>query len=165
MPVATNAHVDWRSRIEFELDHPSAEVWPPMVAWDSWMHDKVAGSVIGPKDGVGEINRVGTLKDDEERQPLLLQARPRGAGEAARVPAGTAPRAARRGRPRASDLHAVRVAGGPDARVYETVGEMESSTLDQDEMTAQYAAAEAAGAPHWLELYAPGLERSLKEGN
>jgi uncharacterized protein YndB with AHSA1/START domain len=165
--VAAKAHVDWLPRIEFELDHPVGEVWPHIVVWDSWMDDKVAEHVSGPKDAVGETKRVGTLKDGQEVNHFFCEV----------VRVEPEKRLAYRLLPLREPLDEVDSARGhliftlfalPENRtlvVYETVGEMESSTLDQDQMTAQYAAAEAAGAPHWLEHYVPELERRLKEGS
>ena len=40
---------------------------------------------------------------------------------------------------------------------------MESLSLGQDEFTSQFAEAEVAGTPHWLETYAPELERLLTD--
>jgi hypothetical protein len=55
--------------------------------------------------------------------------------------------------------------GGRTLLAYETVAEMESSSLEQDEFTSQFAAAEVTGNKHWLDDYVPELKRLLAEGS
>jgi uncharacterized protein YndB with AHSA1/START domain len=164
------AHIDWVPRVDFVLDHPVEAVWPYLFDWNEWMMDKRLEHVSGPKDAPGEQLRVATVKDGKEVNSFLteivrvepekrvvyrLLLRPDGTFGLADVDRA-------RGH---MIFNLYPLDGNRTLLSFESVAEMESSTLGQEEMTAQFDAVEAAGAPHWLEHYVPELERLLKEGS
>lgn len=163
----TKAHVDWLPHTDFVLEHPVEKVWPHIVAWDGWMPDKLCEHVSGPKDAVGEIKSILTYEDGkvvESIQAVIVRFEPERRLAYRLLPLGEA-----------SGLDDVSSARGhmifnictlPDDRTllaYESLIEMESLSLGQDEFTSQFAEAEVAGTPHWLETYAPELERLLTD--
>ena len=165
--AATKAHVDWLPHTDFVLEHPVEKVWPHIVAWDGWMPDKLCEHVSGPKDAVGEIKSILTYEDGkvvESIQAVIVRFEPERRLAYRLLPLGEA-----------SGLDDVSSARGhmifniytlPDDRTllaYESLIEMESLSLGQDEFTSQFAEAEVAGTPHWLETYAPELERLLTD--
>ena len=165
----TQSHIDWLPHIDFELDHPVEKVWPHLVDWDKWMPDKVCEHVSGPENAVGSVHSIATLQDGqvvstiyaeivrlEPDRRLAYRLLP------SREPAGLAAVDAARG-------HLIwslyPLPGDRTLMVYETVAEMESSSLAQDEFTAQFAEAEVTGNRHWLDDYVPELKRLLAEGS
>ncbi len=165
--ATTKAHVDWLPHTDFVLEHPVEKVWPHIVAWDAWMPDKLCEHVSGPKDAVGEIKSILTEEDGkvvESIQAEIVRFEPERRLAYRLLPLGDA-----------SGLDDVSSARGhmifniyalPDGRTllaYESLIEMESMSLGQDEFTSKFAEAEVAGSPHWLETYAPELERLLSD--
>jgi hypothetical protein len=166
--AATKAHVDWLPHTDFVLEHPVEKVWPHIVDWDKWMPDKVCEHVSGPEDAVGEIKSILTFEDGKVVESI----------EAEIVRFEPDRRLAYRLLPlsEASGLDEVNSARGhmifniyalpPDRTLiaYESVIEMDSLSVGQDEFTSQFAEAEVAGTPHWLEKYVPELRRLLADG-
>jgi len=129
------------------------------------MPDKVCKHESGPVDAVGEVKSIDTLADGEVVSTIY--------GEIVRFEPER--RLASRLLPLREGFGGIDAARGhmifnvyplPGDRtlvVYETVAEMVSTTLAQDEFTSQFAAAEEAGRAHWLGDYVPVLKRLLAE--
>jgi uncharacterized protein YndB with AHSA1/START domain len=165
----TKAHIDWLPHIDFVLEHPVEKVWPHLVDWDKWMPDKVCEHVSGPTDAAGEVKSIVTLQDGEPISTIY--------GEIVRFEPDR--RIVYRILPvrEAAGLGGIDGARGhmifniyalPGDRTllaYETVAEMESTSLAQDEFTSQFAEGEVTGNKHWLADYLPELKRLLAEGS
>jgi len=163
-----NAHIDWLPHIDFVLDAPVEQVWPHLLDWDKWMPDKVCKHVSGPEKAVGAVESIDTLHDGEVVSTIY--------GEIVRLDPER--RIAYRLLPfREQGLAGIDAArghmiwniypldGGRTLLAYETVAEMESSSIEQGEFTKQFAEAEITGNKHWLDDYVPELKRLLAEGS
>lgn len=166
--ATTRAHVDWLPHIDFVLQHPVAQVWPHIVDWDKWMPGKVCEHVSGPTDAVGEIKSILTLEDGkvvESIQAEIVRLEPQRRAAYRLLPlgedAGLAGVDSARGH---MIFNIYALPGDRTLLAYESVIEMESRSLGQDEFNAQFAGEEAAGNAHWLDSYVPELKRLLAEG-
>ncbi|HZQ63896.1 MAG TPA: hypothetical protein VFA66_01555 [Gaiellaceae bacterium] len=166
-PTETKAHIDWLPHIDFELDAPVSKVWPHLLDWDTWMPDKVCKHVTGPEKAVGAVESIETLSEGEVISTIYgeivrLEPERRIAYRLlpARETAGLANIDSARGH---MIWNLYPLPGDRTLLAYETVAEMESSSLGQEEFTAQFAAAEVTGRNHWLEDYVPELKRLLAE--
>jgi uncharacterized protein YndB with AHSA1/START domain len=167
--TATTAHIDWLPHIDFVLDHPVEKVWPFIVDWDAWMPDKVCEHVSGPVDAAGEIQSVVTLADGEpvstiHAEVVRFEPERRIVSRILpiRDPAGLGGIEAARGH---MIFNVFPLPGDRTLVAYETVSEMESGSLGQDEFASRFAQAELAGAEHWLTDYVPELKRLLAEAS
>jgi hypothetical protein len=167
--TATRSHVDWLPHIHFELDHPVEKVWPHLLDWDEWMPDKVCEHVSGPEKATGAVQSVATLQDGEVVSTIhaeIVRLEPERRLAYRLLPfrgaTGLAVIDSARGH---MIWNLYPLPGGRTLLAYETVAEMESSSVEQDEFTARFAAAEETGSEHWLEDYVPELKRLLAEGS
>lgn len=169
--VPASGHVDWLPHIQFVLAHPSSEVWPRLVHWEEWISGYECEHVSGPIDARGEIKRITYWLDEtgsstghffveivrlEPERRLVYRLLPLPDGE--EQPGGV-------GFQRGHEQFNVYALSDDQTLVtYETVAELESSTLEQHEFAAIHAQEEAGASPHWLSTYVPELERLLAEG-
>jgi hypothetical protein len=164
---AKTAHIDWLPHIDFVLDHPVEQVWPHIVDWDKLMPDKVCEHVSGPTDAAGEVKSVATLHDGEVVSTIyaeIVRFEPE-----RRIAWRLLPIRESFGGIDAARGHMIwnvyPLPGGKTLVAYETVAEMQSTSLAQDEFTTQFAEAEVTGNRHWLDDYVPELKRLLAEGS
>lgn len=166
--AVTKAHIDWLPHIDFVLEHPVEKVWPHIVDWDKWMPDKSCEHVSGPKDGVGEIKSILTFDDGnvvesiqaeivrlEQERRVAYRLLPLGED------AGLGGVDSARGH---MIFNTYSLPGDRTLLAYESVIEMESRSVGQDEFNSQFAGEESAGHAHWLDSYVPELKRLLAEG-
>ncbi len=166
--AATKAHVDWLPHIDFVLEHPIEKVWPHIIDWDKWMPDKACEHVSGPDDAVGEIKSVLTFEDGkvvESIQAEIVRLEPQRRVAYRLLPltedSGLAAVDSARGH---MIFNIYPLPGDRTLLAYESVIEMESRSVGQDEFDSQFAAEESAGNAHWLDRYVPQLKRMLAEG-
>jgi uncharacterized protein YndB with AHSA1/START domain len=168
--VAARAHVDWLPHVQFVLDHPRSKVWPRLVHWDEWISGYECEHESGPVDGTGEIKRITYQGEDgtsaghffvevvrlEPEQRLVYRLLPLTEGEADQ-PGGVS---FQRGH---EIFNVYELSEHQTLVTYETVAELESSTLEQSEFATMHAGEEAAVSSHWLGDFVPELERLLAE--
>lgn len=168
---AATAHVDWLPHVQFVLPYPRSKVWPRLVRWDEWITDYECEHESGPVDAPGEVKRVTYQNDDgssaghffievvrlEPERRLVYRLLPLTEDEAVQ-PGGVG---AQRGH---EIFNVYELSENQTLVTYETVAELESSTVEQSEFAATHAEEEAAVSPHWLGDYVPVLERLLAEG-
>jgi len=166
---AQTARVDWLPHVHFVLDHPVGEVWPYLVHWEEWISGYECEHVSGPVDAVGEKKRITFWQDDDGSPPghffaevvrleperrLVYRLLP--FPEEEQVPGVTAARGH-------EIFNAYPLSESRTLVTYETVAELESSSMDADAFTTLYGEQEAASPSRWLETYVPALERLLRE--
>jgi hypothetical protein len=169
--AAASAHVDWLPHAHFVLDHPVREVWPYLLHWEEWISGYECEHVSGPVDAVGEKKRITFWQDEtgdttghffaeivrldpERRLVYRLLPLP---GEEQLPGVGFA-----RGH---EIFNAYEQSENQTLVTYETVAELESSTMKQDDFGALYGEQEAGSSPRWLENHVPELKRLLAEGS
>jgi hypothetical protein len=164
------AHVDWLPHTHFVLDHPVRDVWPHLLHWEEWIDGYECEHVSGPVDGVGEKKRVTFWQGEgggatghffaeivrlEPERRLVYRLLPLPDDE--QLPGV--------GYARGHEIFNVyELAENRTLVSYQTVAELESSTMPQDEFTSVYSEQEAASTPRWLDNHVPQLKRLLKEG-
>jgi hypothetical protein len=171
--VAGSAHVDWLPNIHFVLDHPIAKVWPRLVHWDEWITGYECEHLSGPVDAAGERKRITYWLDEtgsstghflvdvvrlETERRLVYRLLPL-TEDQGEQPGGVS---FQRGH---EIFNVYELSGDQTLVTYETVAELESSTLKQSEFAALHAEEEAAASSRWLGDYVPELERLLAEGS
>jgi len=165
----TRAHIDWLPHIDFVLEHPVEKVWPHIVDWDKWMPDKVCEHVSGPTDAAGEVKSVATLHDGEVVSTIyaeIVRFEPERRIAYRLLPLRETTGLAGIDEARGHMIFNVYpLPANRTLLAYETVAEMESATLGQDEFTSEFAEAEVVGNTHWLDDYVPELKRLLAEGS
>jgi uncharacterized protein YndB with AHSA1/START domain len=168
--VAAAAHVDWLPHVHFVLDHPVREVWPHLLHWEEWIGGYECEHVSGPVDAVGEKKRVTFWKDEHAGATGHFFAEIVRLEPERRLVYRLLPL------PEEEQLPGVEFARGHEIFnlyelsedqtlvTYETVVELESSTMEQDGFTSMYREQEAGSPSRWLDNYVPELERLLAEG-
>jgi len=167
--VAASARVDWLPHVHFVMDRPVREVWPRLVHWEEWIGGYECEHVSGPVDAPGEKKRITFWQDEtvgtaghffaeivrlEPERRLVYRLLPL-PGEEQLPGVGFA---------RGHEIFNVyELSENQTLVTYETVAELESSTMRQGDFTAMYAEQEAASSPRWLGHYVPQLERLLDE--
>jgi uncharacterized protein YndB with AHSA1/START domain len=167
--VAANAHVDWLPHVHFVLDHPVREVWPHLVHWEEWIAGYECEHVSGPVDAPGEKKRITFWQDEsgsttghffaeivrlEPERRLVYRLLPLPADE--QLPGVQFARGH-------EIFNVYELTADRTLVTYETVAELESSTMDEGAFTALYTEQEADASPRWLDHYVPELERRLGE--
>ena len=169
--VAAGAHVDWLPRIDFVLDHPVSKVWPHLVHWEEWIAGYKCEHVSGPVDGAGETKRITYPLDEtggdtghffievvrlEPERRLVYRLLP--LSEEVEQPGGVT---SQRGH---EIFNVYELSTSQTLVTYETVAELESSTMAQSEFAAMHGEGEPAAVASWLDDYVPELMRLLAEG-
>ena len=169
--VAASAHFDWLPHIHFVLDHPGKVVWPRLVHWEEWISGYRCEHVSGPVAAPGETKRVTYWDEEtgssiahffvevarlEPGRRLVYRLLPLPDGDV--QPGGI-------GFQRGHEVfNLYELSDSQTLVTYETVAELESSTVEQSEFSATHVAEEAAAASSWLGDYVPELERLLAAG-
>jgi uncharacterized protein YndB with AHSA1/START domain len=168
---AGSVHVDWLPHIHFVLDHPSREVWPRLVHWDEWISGYKCEHVSGPVDAAGETKRITYWQEETGTgtghffvEVVRLEPERRLVYRLLPLPDDD-PQPGGIGFQRGHEIFNVyELSDNQTLVTYETVAELESSTVEQSEFAASHAAEEAAVSSHWLGDYVPELKRLLAEG-
>jgi hypothetical protein len=169
--AAGRAHFDWLPHIDFVLDHPGREVWPRLVHWEEWISGYRCEHVSGSVDAPGERKRVTYWDEEtdssvadffvevvrlEPGRRLVYRLLPLPDGDV--QPGGI-------GFQRGHEIfNLYELSDNQTLVTYETVAELESSTVEQSEFDATHVAEEAAASSSWLGEYVPELKRLLAEG-
>jgi len=164
------AHVDWLPHVHFVLEYPVREVWPYLVHWEEWVGDFECEHVSGPVDAVGEQKRITFWHGDagnatryffaelvrlEPERRLVYRLLPLQDEE--QLPGVESARGH-------EIFNLYELSENQTLLAHESVAELESSAIGQDEFTRMHREQEAAMAPRWLDNYVPRLKQLLAEG-
>ena len=164
--ISKSVRGDWLPRIDFVVDYPVREVWPLIVRWDLWVHDKPVTHVSGEADQLGTIKKVSFMKDGKEVSCFLFQIvrliqDVRLVSRVLPLPAPIDGFESFRGY---TIFNLFNLGEGKTLVSYETVCDCESTLLSEEEAEAVIGTqADADTVNHWHAHYIPELKRLLAE--
>lgn len=164
--VAKPTIIDWLPRIDFIIDHPAEDVWPLVVHWERWIEDYRSEHVSGERDAVGEIKKISKLGEDGKvtgyffneivrlipKERLVYRVLP------LEEPAFGLERI------RGYEMFNVYEMNGKTLVTYQTVAQLETSLMSQEELNAAFGQQANANAVRmWSETYVPKLRKLLEK--